>query len=107
MGKGATNHIHRPEIVDAFLERGVELYFFVRPDYFDIIQKYPKCHYIACDIPTVTGRGKTAAGFFEYWRNLYPASDPGRRFRRRELISRRSCMARLRNEVLAGGARSQ
>ena len=106
MGKGATNHIHRPEIVDAFLERGVELYFYVRPDYFDILHKYPSCNYIACDIPTVTGRGKTAAGFFEYWRNLYPASDPGRRIRRRELNSRRSCMARLRNEVLAWGARS-
>jgi hypothetical protein len=107
MGKGATNHIHRPEIVDAFLERGVELYFFVRPDYFEILQKHPSCHYVPCEIPTVTGRGKTAAGFFEYWRNLYPAGDAGRRIRRKELNSRRSCMARFRNELLAWGARSR
>ena len=74
MGKGATNHIHRPEVIDAFLERGAELHFFVRPDYFDILQKHPSCHYIACEIPSVSGRCKTAAGFFEYWRNLYPVS---------------------------------
>jgi hypothetical protein len=107
MGKGATNHIHRPEVIDAFLEKGVELYFFVRPDYFDILQQYPSCHYIACDIPTIVGRGKTAAGFFEYWRNLYPARDTGRRIRRNELNSRRSCMARFRNEILAWGACSR
>ncbi len=107
MGKGVTNHIHRPEVIDAFVERGVELCFLVRPDYYDILERHPGCCYVSCGIPTVTGRRKTIAGFFEYWRNLYPARDPGRRIRSRELNARRSCAARIRNEVLAWGARSR
>ncbi len=107
MGKGATNHIHRPEVIDAFLERGIELCFFVRPDYVDILEQHPGCSYIPCEIPTVTGRGKFSAGFFEYWRSLYPAKDAGRRIRFRELNSHRSSMARLRNNLLAWAARSR
>lgn len=107
MGKGATNHIHRSEVIDAFLERGVELCFFVRPDYFDILKQNPDCSYISCDIPAVTREKKAIAGFFEYWRNLYPAKDPGRKIRFRELISPRSCIARMRSEVLAWGAKSR
>ncbi len=55
MGKGATNHIHRAEVIGAFLERGVDLCFFVRPDYFDILDKHPGCRYVSCEIPTVLG----------------------------------------------------
>ena len=107
MGKGATNHIHRTEVIDAFLERGVELCFFVRPDFFDILDKHPGCRYVSCGIPTVFGKRTIIAGFFEYWRSLYPAKDPGRKIRFHELISPRSCIARMRSKVLAWGARSR
>ena len=107
MGKGVTNHVHRPEVINAFLDRGIELCFLVRPDYFDILELYPGCSYVSCEIPTVTGQKKSIAGFFEYWRNLYPANDPGRRIRFQELNAPRSCIARLRTGVLAWGAKSR
>ncbi len=107
MGKGVTNHIHRPEIINAFLEQGIELCFFVRPDYFDIIDRYPGCRYLSCSIPVVRENKRHIAGFFEYWRSLYPARDPGRKIRFRELNAARSCFSRVRNNLLAWCAGSR
>ena len=107
MGKGATNHIHRPEVIDACRSRGIELLFLVRPDYLEILQRHPEARYTACELPEIAERKRALAGFFEYWRNLYPARDPGRKTRFRVLNADRSLSARFRHRLLEGSARSR
>lgn len=107
MGKGATNHIHRPEVIDACQGRGIDLLFLVRPDYLEILKWHPGARYAACELPEMAERKRALSGFFEYWRNLYPAWDPGRKTRFRVLNSERSVTAQLRHRLLEMSARSR
>ncbi len=80
LGKGATNHLHKQCIVDAFSERGVDLLFLVREDYHALLTKLTGCRYQSYRIPEFTGRIGRALGLLRSFRMMYPASDPWRRF---------------------------
>jgi hypothetical protein len=77
IAKGSMNNLHRREIVDAFNERGVEVKFLVREDYWDLIKKFPDCHYLPCRFLKVSKTVQFWRDFFCYLRSLYPAGDVG------------------------------
>lgn len=79
LGKGSTNHLHRKEVVEAFLQRGVSIHFLVREDYIDILSKIDTCAYSTVSFVKLSGFRASLKSIFEYIRNLYPSSDPGRK----------------------------
>lgn len=95
MGKGATNHLHRSEVVDAFRERGVEVHFIVRDDYYDMLEKLPGCEYTPCRVSEPTGVKGFLLGLFRYVRSQYPSTDKERDFRFRVLNRDRKWRSRL------------
>ncbi len=79
LGKGSTNHLHRKEVVDAFRERGIDIQFFVRDDYKDILKKLDGCKYSAVSFKENKGIQLHLKFVCEYIRKLYPIQDPGRK----------------------------
>ncbi len=77
LGKGATNHLHRREVVDALRARGVKVTFLVREDYLSLLKCLPGCEYRRCGFAPERGGLARWRGLLRYLRGLYPAADPG------------------------------
>lgn len=87
MGKGATNHLHKAEIVEAFHQKQVSVLFLVRSDYYDLIKKLPGCEYKCCDV-NYPNQGIIAVvcNWLRRTRILYPARDKGKKHRFLQLL---------------------
>ncbi len=85
LGKGATNHLHKVELVQAFAARGVRITFLVRRDYEDLLDKLPGCDYVAYDIPEHSGLAGKVLRFLVDLRYMYPSSDPWRKWRHEQI----------------------
>lgn len=81
LGKGATNHLHRQEVVNAFRDKGIEVLFLVRGDYLPLLHKLSGCNYIPCRFHKETGWRASLRNFFRNTRHWYPSWDIGKRIR--------------------------
>ena len=81
LGKGATNHLHRPEVVEALKAKGISVCFLVREDYFPLLQRMDGCHYTKLRIESRKDKVAWILGYLRYLRSLYPAKDIARRHR--------------------------
>lgn len=79
LGKGSTNHLHRPEVVESFQKQGISVRFLVREDYSDLLIPLDGCHYSKVSFIQQKGWRARLKHFFEYIRQLYPSQDPGRK----------------------------
>ncbi len=89
LGKGATNHLHRKEVVHAFVKQNIRIIFLVREDYMGLLTRIPGCEYQALNFLNFSGvRGKLLRLSRDI-RMRYPSTDPGvrERFRRQHLDS--------------------
>ncbi len=87
MGKGATNHLHKAEFVEAFHQKQVNILFLVRSDYYDLIKKLPGCAYKCCDVSYPDqGFAAVVCNWFRRTRILYPARDEGKKHRFLQLL---------------------
>lgn len=77
LGKGATNHLHRPEVVDAFRRADIAIRFLVRDDYAGLIEPLAGCEYSTVFFRMPGGWRGRLINFFAAVRMLYPASDIG------------------------------
>ena len=81
LGKGASNHLHRIEVVSALQRRGFSVKVLVRGDYSSVIEKYPGCEYIDTTISAPKGGlGSLLRGLLQYTRSLYPTNDPAKTY---------------------------
>ena len=101
LGKGATNHLHRREVVDALNGRGIQVTFLVREDYMPLLEQLDGCEYSRCSFQQEVGRVAYFRGLFRYLRGLYPASDPGvRQFHKVKNHTRQRLRSRIGDTVL-------
>lgn len=77
LGKGATNRLHKSEVVDKFRDRRVDVTFLVRDDYMELLERLPDCRYVECCFDAQEGGHAKQRGFYRYFRGLYPAKDKG------------------------------
>lgn len=75
LGKGATNHLHRQEVVDAFNDRSIEVLFIVREDYLPLLKKLSGCSYTTCRFHNETGWLAFCRNLFRNTRRWYPSGD--------------------------------
>ena len=87
MGKGATNHLHRPGVVEALRARGIEISFLVRSDYAALLERFPGVEYRACSVALADGWIGRLRNLARYFRSLYPAREVGARMRYRVAAS--------------------
>ncbi|MCE9611239.1 MAG: CDP-glycerol glycerophosphotransferase family protein [Chthoniobacter sp.] len=87
MGKGATNHLHRPGVVEALRARGIKISFLVRSDYAALLARLPGAEYRACSVDLGDGWLARLRNFARYFRSLYPAREVGARMRYRVAAS--------------------
>ena len=87
MGKGATNHLHRPAVVEAMRSRGIEVSFLVRSDYAALLARFPGVEYRACSVEIPDGWMGRLRNLARYFRSLYPAREVGARMRYRVAAS--------------------
>jgi hypothetical protein len=81
LGKGASNHLHRSEVISALQRRGFSVKVLVRDDYSRLIEKYPGCEYIETEISTSKGGLRSLLrGILQYARSLYPTNDPAKKY---------------------------
>lgn len=108
IGKGATNHLHRAEVVDAFRKRNIEVVFLVREDYLPLLDRLPSCEYVVCRFAPGPGKHERLCDLLRYVRSLYPSTDPARRrlFRLRT-GDRRGVRQRVVQTALNAVARSR
>jgi len=101
LGKGATNHLHRREVVDALNDRGIQVTFLVREDYMPLLERLDGCEYRRCSFEQEVGRLEYFRGLFRYLRGLYPARDPGiRQFHQVKNHARQRLRSRIGGTVL-------
>jgi hypothetical protein len=50
MTKGAVNHVHRREVVEALRRHEVDVTFIVRDDYLPLIERMQGCRYVSCRV---------------------------------------------------------
>jgi hypothetical protein len=81
LGKGATNHLHKPAIADEFRKRGYDVLFLVRDDYKDLLKPLEGCSYAAYTIPRFQGWVGWCFDLCLQLRYQYPSADPWRRWR--------------------------
>lgn len=87
MGKGATNHLHRPGVVEALQSRGMEIRFLVRADYAALLEHFPGVEYRACSVEVAGAWSGSLRNLARYIRGLYPAREVGARMRYRVAAS--------------------
>lgn len=104
-GKGGTNHLHRPEVVEAFHRQNAEVIFVVSHHYESLLDRIPGCAYVTARIAAERGMRERLRKLFRYMRRLYPAADPG--VRHFNLPMGRACglKNRLLHEMLSLFAR--
>jgi hypothetical protein len=86
LGKGATTHLHRKILVNAFQQKGVEVYFLVREDFANLLEPIEGCTYIPYSPPEVSGKlFNRIMKFCQTMRRLYPRSDLYRTWQYRTL----------------------
>lgn len=78
-GKGSTNHLHRPEVLAAFRERGFTVTYLVREDYQPLLSRLEGCDYVFCNVHEETGWRRGVASFCQRVRHIYPAWHKGHR----------------------------
>lgn len=79
LGKGATNHLHRSELVDLFRSKGMDITFIVRADYAEKLEKIDGCEYISVKLPERGGRLRSIFIYLsKHARNFYPSGDEGK-----------------------------
>ena len=100
VGKGATNHLHRPGVVAAFAAQGAEVCFLVRDDYWELIERLPGVSYEPIRFVPERGVCGTLRRFCRGVRFLYPARDIGRRTRFRQRLATQPLHWRLINRAL-------
>lgn len=83
LSKGGTNHLHRPEFVEALHRRDIAVTFFVRDDYLEFLDRMVGCSYEACSWTNPTGWRGQLAEIARWIRFLYPSTDQGKRDRLR------------------------
>lgn len=105
LGKGATNHLHRPEVVEAFQRRGAEVVFIVREDYAALLEKIPACTYTTCHFVKPQGWRAKLLGWCQYVRRIYPSNDKGVRDFHRRLARAYGMKQRVIHEILSLPAR--
>ena len=105
LGKGATNHLHRPEVVDAFRRGGAQVIFIVREDYSALLEHIPGCIYTSCRFREARGLRAYVHGLFRYVRRIYPTSDRGVREFHRRLARAYGLKQRVMHELLSIVAR--
>lgn len=81
MGKGATNHIHKREVIEHFIKQGINILFLVRKDYLPLLEKIPECDYLPVDIPILPKWTKIIHETCLNIRKRYPSTDFGHRQR--------------------------
>ena len=87
LGKGSTNHLHRPGVVQAFRDRGFQVTYIVREDYCDLLTHLTGCRYVTCRIQEENGWRGIPIRFCQSVRFAYPSSDTGhRRFMLRRIF---------------------
>lgn len=79
LGKGSTNHLHRPDIVRAFQEKGFQVTYVVREDYAALLPQLAGCKYVTCSIGEENGWRGAIIRFCQSVRFAYPSSDVGHR----------------------------
>lgn len=107
LGKGATNHLHRPEVVEAFHRRGAQVIFIVRDDYDSLLERIPGCDYVSCRFAEEKGAQAYWRSLFRNMRRLYPASDVGVREFHRSLGHGLGLWGRVLHELFFLLARSR
>jgi hypothetical protein len=110
LGKGATTHLHREMLVQAFQKEGVEVCFLVREDYATLLEPIADCDYITYHPPEVSGKiSLTILQLCQKIRRLYPRKDLYRRWQYRILSqSNPSFLGRLYHgfqHMMAGSKR--
>jgi len=97
-GKGATNHLHRKELVECFAKYGIEVIFFVRDDYFDILPRIDGCSYFILPHLIKISRFLELLHYLSREiRKRYTASDAGLDRRYRKYNFQRSLAGNLEN----------
>jgi len=81
LGKGATNHLHKVELVDEFKKQDMRILFLVRDDFADLIERIPGCDYMPYTVPELSGWRKTLVDLCCNLRYSYPSYDVWRRWR--------------------------
>lgn len=75
-GKGATNHLHRQEIIDEFERKGWRVVFWIRSDYMDIIEQLLGCSYkVFQELPQNNDWKQSLLDFCKHLRYQYPSCD--------------------------------
>lgn len=103
IAKGSMNNLHRPEVVDVFRARGVELRFLVREAYAHLVDPLPGARYLKVRFPEETGRLAYWRTVCRFLRSLYPDGGMGLVVPLDGLGARRRLTYRLLREL----ARSQ
>lgn len=78
-GKGSTNHLHRPEILAAFLERGFQVTYIVREDYLGILSRLEGGSYLSCRVRDAKGWRLEILILCQKIRHMHPSWDRGNR----------------------------
>jgi len=107
-GKGATNHLHRPEVAAAFAVRGIEVLYLVRKDYLPILTRLEHCRYFPLpDLQPLHGWLAKLAHLSREVRMRYPSTDPGLRERYRRMHLQSSFLGGLMDVCYCLLARSR
>ncbi|MBW1699415.1 MAG: hypothetical protein JRH18_11150 [Deltaproteobacteria bacterium] len=99
LGKGATNHLHRMEVVKAFASRGIPVIFLVREDYLPLLERIPGCTYRAVHFKEITGFRQFLCSISRNIRMRYPFQDRGLRERYRRKHLDNSILTRIINRL--------
>jgi hypothetical protein len=87
-GKGATTHLHRKSLVDAFLQKGWEICYLIREDYVPLLEPLPGCQYEIYRPPEVAGDfSKKLLRYCQQLRRMSPPMDQYKRWQYQTLLS--------------------
>jgi hypothetical protein len=71
IAKGSVNNLHRPDVVEAFRERGVEVTFLTRAGFASALAPLPGCRYVECRFGDEAGALAYRRELCRYLRSLY------------------------------------
>lgn len=76
LGKGATTHLHRKTLIEAFRREGWEICFLVREDYLPVIDTFPNCKYEKFIVPRkINGKVNKILIYCQQLRRIFPCRD--------------------------------
>jgi len=106
LGKGSTNHLHRSEVVRAFQQKGFQVTYIVREDYYNLLTRLTGCRYTSCRIREENGWRSIPIRFCQNVRFAYPSSDAGhRRFLLKRIMNNLRPWVLIRDFICLAAAR--